>query len=152
MRVAFLACLAAAVVATPAEALCVYNRQLYARTTIPQEFRDSKWVIRGRIERERRHYSDADESWFVYDVRPVKSFKGGPKSRFRLFTYLDSGGFQPDVGIDYLLFLDPPMQDQTRGARGVVEINFSCGQSRPWREISAVDRRLLARLAMGRRR
>jgi hypothetical protein len=152
MRVPILACLIASVAATPAQALCFYNKKDFlagktSTTTISQEFRDSKWVVRARIEREQRHNSDNDESWVVYDVRPVTSYKGASRSRFRLFTYVDSGGFQPDVGVDYLLFLDPPTQDLPRGVRNVVQVNFSCGQSRPWPDVSRVDRRTLARLA-----
>lgn len=157
MRAAILACLVVSLFATPARALCFYNKQDFdagkarSYTTIPQEFRDSRWVVRARIEREHRYTPDNDEPWVVYNVRPITTYKGAPRPRFRLFTYVDSGGFQPDIGIDYLLFLVPPTQKLPRGVRNVVQDNFSCGQSVPWRDVSAANRRLLARLASRRR-
>lgn len=146
---ALAAYLMASIAATPAHALCVYDGQLYAKTTVAQEFRDARWVVVARVEREDVHYGGAS-NWIIYRLRTVKPFKGAPAKRPRLFTFQDSGGFYPDVGADYLLFLNPPSPEVPSSLGSVVEVNYACGQSRPWRDLSSADRRILTRLAARR--
>jgi hypothetical protein len=159
MRAARLATLATLIAGTPAHALCFYAKaDFYAGkarsyTTIPQEFRDSKWVVKARVETADYHWANSGDSWTVYGVRVLTRFKGPPSHVLRLFTFRDSGGFyldngtSPDLNSDYLLFLDPPSQTPPRGVRNVVEVNFSCGQSRAWSQVTATDQRLLSRLS-----
>jgi hypothetical protein len=147
---------------SPATALCFYNKKdFYAGkarsyTTIPQEFRDSRWVVKAKLLSANNHFSDDGESWAVYTVRVLTRYKGAGSGTLRLFTYRDSGGFYldkgmfPDLGGEYLLFLNPATGDLPRGVRNVTEINFSCGQSRPWSEVPRRDRVRLADLASHR--
>lgn len=106
-------------VPAPANALCFYTKaDLFAGkarsyTTIPQEFRDLRWVVRARVISARYHSTD-DDSWTVYTIRVLDRFKGSSIHTMRVFTYHDSGGFHLDKGLkapdranDYLLFLNP---------------------------------------------
>ena len=137
--------------AAPANALCFYTKaDFYAGkarsyTSVPQEFRDSRWVVRARVTNARYHSTDGD-SWTLYTVRVLDRFKGPSIRTMRLFTYRDSGGFYLDKGLnspdranDYLLFLNPATQVLPRGMRNVMQVNYSCGQSRPWKELTPAD-------------
>jgi hypothetical protein len=42
-----------------------------------------------------------------------------------------------DLGGEYLLFLSPATRQLPRIARGALEVNYSCGQSGPWAQLSA---------------
>ena len=55
-----------------------------------------------------------------------------------------------DRNADYLLFLAPPSRDVPAAVSNVVEVNYACGQSRRWRNVSRADRKLLDRLAVRR--
>lgn len=145
--------LAAFAATAPAHALCFYTRADFdagkdrSHTTIPQEFRDSTWVVRAKVLSADYHWSDGKtDSWTLYRLRILKTLKGRPVTTLRLFTYRDSGGFYldkgkgPDRGTDYLLFLNPPDQTLPPGLDRVTQINFSCGQSGPWRDVRAKDR------------
>ena len=65
-----------------------------------------------------------------------------------LFTFRDSGGFYldkgaiHDLGGEYLLFLNPLAigRQSPQAARGATEVNYACGQSKPWRDVSAPER------------
>ena len=165
MRVLFLiGSIAALLAAAPANALCFYTKaDFYAGkarsyTSIPQEFRDSRWVVRARVINARYHSTDSD-SWTLYTVRVLDRFKGRSTHAMRVFTYRDSGGFyldkgpsSPDRANDYLLFLNPATQVLPRGMRNVVQVNFSCGQSRPWKELTRTDLAKLDLLAGRSRR
>lgn len=158
MRIVFLiSSIAALLAAAPANALCFYTKaDFYAGkarsyTTIAQEFRDSRWVVRARAVSARYNSADGD-SWTLYTVRVLDRFKGPSIRTMRVFTYRDSGGFYLDKGLDtpdrandYLLFLNPATQVLPRGVRNVVQVNFNCGQSKPWKELSRAD---LAKLDM----
>lgn len=148
----------------PAHALCFYTKaDFYAGkdrsyTTVPQEFRDAKWVVRAKVLSAVYHQADGrTDSWTLYRLRILQTLKGRPVTALRLFTYRDSGGFYldkgngPDLGTDYLLFLVPPSQTLPPGLGRVTQINFNCGQSKPWRETSAADRAWLAAHAKRRR-
>lgn len=104
------------------------------------------------------HWSDEGESWTLYRLKVVQSFKGKLAGRFTFFTERNSGGFYmdgngavPDMDGDYLLFLmrlprstDPP------AARGALWVNYPCGQSKPWAEVSKVEQSQLRALSSRR--
>lgn len=160
MRALFsISSVAALLAAAPANALCFYTKaDLFAGkarsyTTLAQEFRDSRWVVRARVISARYRSTDSD-SWTLYTVRVLDRFKGSPIRTMRVFTYRDSGGFyldkgpnSPDRANDYLLFLNPASQVLPRGMRNAAQVNFSCGQSRPWKELRRADRAKLELLA-----
>ncbi|MET3712380.1 hypothetical protein ABIC65_003092 [Sphingomonas trueperi] len=98
----------------PASALCIYHGVDNAKTTIAQEFTDSRWVVRAHVVSVDYHWSDEDESWALYRLKIMKSYKGQLRMRFAFFTERNSGGFYmdgdgggPDLDRDYLLFLTP---------------------------------------------
>jgi hypothetical protein len=139
-----------------AYALCIYNGQLYAKTTLAQEFRDSHWVIRATVVAARDHRSDDDYgSWTLYRLKVRQAFKGRPPAYVNFMTPRNSGGFyldrgvKHDIGGDYLLFLDPhePASGDPPEARGAMEINYSCGRSGLWKQVGARKIRTLMRLA-----
>lgn len=145
---------------TGAQALCSYNDELYARTTIAQEFADAPWVIRGRLvsvtESRADGIGDDEEPWTLYRVRIVQRYKGDPPVEISVFTYRNSGGFYmdrpgegPDIGGEYLLFLQPTagLSGLPEAARGGAIVNYSCGQSKPWAEVPTAGRSELAGLA-----
>lgn len=161
MRAILGALAAGAVIASPpgAHALCIYNGVDSAKTTIPQEFQDSTWVIRAKVLAAEDHWSDETDSWTTYELEVLHAYKGKPSKRLRFFTYRDSGGFyldRPsvdlpaghDIGGEYLLFLDPlPVQrDAPSAAKGAVFVNYSCGASSAWADVRPSDRRKLRRL------
>jgi hypothetical protein len=141
-----------------AHAVCMYNGVLSAKTTLPQEFKDSRWVVKATVLSAVDHWSDAEDSWTSYEIEVTHAYKGQPRKRLRFFTYRDSGGFyldRPwinlpaghDVGGEYLLFLNPipPRPSLPTEAKGAVFVNYSCGISRPWREVtSSLSRELTA--------
>src|SRR3954453_12459418 len=101
----------ALIVGGPANALCSYHSVHDARTTLEQEFRDSRWVVRAHVTSADYHWSDEDESWTLYRLKVVHSFKGKLPNRFTFFSERNSGGFYmdgndatPDMDGDYLLF------------------------------------------------
>ena len=128
--------------AAPAHALCSYNGVDNAKTTIREEFHDSKWVVDVLLIAADNHWSDEDESWTLYHVKTLRSFKGKAPPRLDVFTYRDSGGFYLDKGMsndlegEYLLFLSPATQKLPRVAHGALEVNYPCGQSGPWAKLS----------------
>jgi len=128
--------------ALPAHALCSYAGIDNAKTTIRREFQDSKWVVKVKLVAADNHWSDENESWTLYHIQTLRSFKGRAPSRIDVFTYRDSGGFYLDKGMsndlggEYLLFLSPPTQKLPRIARGALQVNYSCGQSRPWEQLN----------------
>jgi len=139
--------------ALPAHALCIYNGVDNAKTTIRQEFHDSKWVVKVQLVAADNHWSDEDDSWTLYHVKTLRSFKGRAPPRLDVFTYRDSGGFYLDKGMsndlggEYLLFLSPATQKLPRVARGALEVNYSCGQSGPWEKLSTGQQEELGALS-----
>jgi hypothetical protein len=102
------------------------------------------------------HWSDEDDSWTLYHLRVVKSFKAKLPSRFTFFTERNSGGFYmdgkdatPDMDGDYLLFLVPLTRQpgDPRASRGALDVNYNCGQSKPWSQVSDEDLRRLRSLS-----
>lgn len=142
--------------AAPAAALCLYKDVSGYRTTIAEEFADSTWVARARVRSGEYHPDDGGQSWSLYRLEVLETFKGAPPREIIFFTernsggfYLDSHGATPDVGGDYLLFLNPtpPHLRRPHEPRGAAFVNYACGQSGRWDEVSAADRAALARLA-----
>jgi hypothetical protein len=146
MLLRFLACLGfAAVSAAPAHALCIYHGIDSAKTSVAQEFRDARWVVRAHVVSADYHWSDEDESWTLYRLKVVQSFKGRLSQRFTFFTERNSGGFYldgeggvPDLDGDYLLFLTARPWPRTvpPAAKGALWVNYNCGQSKPWSQVT----------------
>lgn len=65
---------------------------------------------------------------------------------------MDQPGGLPDLAGEYLLFLEPypAGADLPPAARGAVFVNYNCGQSKEWTQVSPAERRELETLA-GRR-
>lgn len=142
----------------PANALCIYKEQLDVKTTLSQEFSDSKWVVRAKVIAADSHWSDylgGYDPWTLYRLQVLGSFKGEPPATIDFFTYRDSGGFyldkgtKADIGGEYLLFLNPASQDQDvpAAARSATEVNYNCGQSRAWADVQNADREELSKLS-----
>ena len=144
-----------------AQALCMYEGELYATTTVAQEYADSRWVVRARVTAQTDSWADAgpeyDEApWTTYRIEVVEVFKGDAPREMTVFTWRNSGGFylEPAGGpfdpyLDYLLFLNPTdmHSDSPAEARGTARVNYSCGQSKRWYEVPARDRSVLYALA-----
>lgn len=137
-----------------AKALCIYKGDLYAKTTMAQEYADSHWVVRARVTSETNSWTDAriddDEApWTTYRIEVLEAFKGGPPHTMTVFTWNDSGGFYlgPKNGAprdpyeEYLLFLNPTgrFTDAPPEAAGTAMVNYNCGQSKPWILLTAED-------------
>lgn len=145
-----------------AQALCVYRGELYARTTLEQEFADARWVLRGRVIAAVDNWSDGslgedEEPWTLYRVQVVERFKGDSPVEVAVFTYRNSGGFYmdgpregPHIGGEYLLFLQPTggLRSLPDIARDGTVVNYSCGQSKAWAEVDAVLSAMLKVYAM----
>jgi hypothetical protein len=137
-----------------AESLCIYKGKMYAKTTVGEEFRDSKWMIKARVLDADYHWSDDNVSWTLYRVAVVQTFKGHPPNNITVFTFRDSGGFyldkgsDPDLGGEYLLFLEPIRIDSNvpKQAYQATEVNYSCGQSKLWGEVSPSEKQELSKL------
>ena len=98
---------------SPADALCIHNGELYAKTTLEQEYREARWVVRARV-LSARSWEDREGNGTVYRLQVVHRFKGDLPAQFAFSTERNSGGFYldndsggPDVGGEYLLFLVP---------------------------------------------
>jgi hypothetical protein len=144
--------------ASPAGAVCFHNGKLYGKTATAQEFAESRYVVRARVESGHSHFG-APTSWTLYRLRLLHAFKGAPPKTFMFYTRRDSGGFYmdaaqgaPDAGGDYLLFLNPTKAaaDDPSVARGTMWVNYECGQSKPWTDVSTVE--LMRLKALERRR
>ena len=79
--------------------------------------------------------------------------KGAPPKRFSFYTRRDSGGFyldagdgRPEVGHDYLLFLNPaPLsREDPTIVRGAMWVNYECGESKPWANVGTIERKRLS--------
>lgn len=139
---------------TSANALCSYKGELYAQTTVDQEFQDSRWVVRARVLAATEHFIEGEEPWTEYQLEVLHAYKGDPPARLRFFTFRNSGGFyldrarEHDVGGEYLLFINPTTISAglPAAAQGTVSVNYSCGVSGPWRTVTAASREELVRL------
>ncbi|MDE2435106.1 MAG: hypothetical protein KGM49_02485 [Sphingomonadales bacterium] len=140
--------------ATDARAFCAYHRQMYAKTTLAQEFRDSKWIARATVISAKSWRGKHD--WgTTYNLKRVVIYKGQLPQTFALSTERNSGGFyldmgmKPDIGGEYLLFLIPDSSpaEHPAAVRKSLWINYSCGQSRSWSEVSGGQRAQLIQLS-----
>jgi len=88
---------------------CSYNGELYAKTTLAQEFRDASLVVRVNVLSSKQiSIPGPDEDVGVLNrIKVAQIFKGKSPTILIYYSRLDSGGFYLDVGTDYLLFLDP---------------------------------------------
>jgi hypothetical protein len=148
-----------------ANAVCYYKGEWNKRTTLREEYVDSKWVARVRVLSAidgvvEPGKPDAGMSWTVYRLKVVERFKGRPPGEIKFFTDRNSGGFYMDrpwvplprghdVGGEYLLFLNPiePHPHRPSASAAAAFVNYSCGQSREWRQVSRESRLLLRKLA-----
>ncbi len=156
--------------AMPAQALCMYYGKTFqksddkdsagrlnAKTTVAGEFKDAMTALWGRVvsSREvpvRKSKPDA-QAGVVYRIRVDKVFKGDAVREASYYTERNSGAFYLDQGEDYLLFLNPPMHDDPAlgVAPGVLIVNYACGKSKRWNQLSMADKRALDALAARRR-
>lgn len=140
-----------AMVAQPARAVCEYDGVINGKTTVAQEYRDSRWVAKVRVLSGRNHFPDEGDVYSLYRLEVLEVFKGKPASRLTFFTTRDSGGYyfdkgsEADIGGTYLVFLNPrpPYKGEPRAERGTVFVNYPCGQSKPWAEVTAAELRWL---------
>jgi len=157
--------LASLAVSSPAAALCSYNGLDDARTTMAQEFADSRWVVHARVVNAKdgfveRGKPDTGMGYTVYTLSVLHSYKGHPSRRIRFFTKRNSGGFYMDrswvplpkghyIGGEYLLFLNPisSHRGQPSAEVNAVFVNYACGQSREWAKVSAHSRKDLELLS-----
>lgn len=138
-----------ALTATPAGAFCMYDGQMYAKTTVRDEFDDSPVVVKAKVVAARDLFPwGADGEWgTLYTLRVEQAFKGKPPTTITYFSERNSGGFYVDTGVTYLLFLTKGLHKNWRPFVGnAYAINYSCGQSVPWPEVTAVDQRWLENL------
>ena len=137
-------------VAPAAQAVCIYRGELYARTTVQQEFADAPLVVRARLlSAVSGGPTDDLDPWTVYRLEVFSTFKGDPPREISVFTernsggfYMDRGGEGPDIGQEYLLFLQP--RDSARptpaAGRGAMVVNYSCGRSGRWQDVDRAAR------------
>jgi len=151
---------------TSAHALCIYggshftkskerdfDGRLYATTTLTDEFQDSVLVVKGTVLSNRNIGHPYDGDWgTVYRVRINRTFKGKAPPIIHDYTNRDSGGFylgEGGEGREYLLFLTPFKGNSwvKKGALGSYEVNYNCGQSRPWAKVTQKEVKQLNLLA-----
>ncbi|MXP30132.1 hypothetical protein GRI58_15085 [Porphyrobacter algicida] len=141
---------------SPAHALCVHNGELYAKTTLRQEYREARWVVRARV-LSASNWENGEGSGTLYRLQVVRRFKGELPDQFAFSTERNSGGFyldnesgKTDVGDDYLLFLvpNPRSASEPPMVRNSLWVNYSCGQSRRWSAVASADRAELAALSL----
>ena len=141
-----------------AHAFCYYHGKFNVVTSIGQEFRDARWVVRARV-LSAKYVTTDDDSWVSYRLKVVRTLKGRMPATFTFFTTYDSGGFYMDNGMqsadrseDYLLFLVPfpRNSDHPKETRGAYWVNYNCGQSQPWPRLKPGQVRLLEQLATRR--
>ena len=162
IRMVVLLAVSSFTICSAANALCVYKGKMYAKTTVGEEFRDSKWVVKARVLAANSQWEGytTDVPWTIYSLAVVQSFKGHAPDHITMFTFRDSGGFpldkgiSPNIGGEYLLFLnpvtaDPDFSEQAfpKEAYQSTEVNYSCGQSKPWSEVNASEKQELSKLA-----
>ncbi|RYG30014.1 hypothetical protein EON81_25680 [bacterium] len=137
-----------------AHALCIYKGELYAGTSVSQEFEDSRWVVKAKVMSATDHFIEGEEPWTEYQLEVQDAFKGAPPRRLRFFTFRNSGGFyldrgrEHDLGGEYLLFLNPTASSPAipAAASGTVSVNYSCGVSGLWSSVPSRGRADLLRL------
>ncbi len=146
--------LALSALGSSAHALCIYKGELYAETSVSQEFEDARWVVKAKVLSATDHFIEGEEPWTEYQLEVQNAFKGTPPRRLRFFTFRNSGGFyldrgqEHDLGGEYLLFLNPTASSSAipAAASGTVSVNYSCGVSARWSSVTSGARADLLRL------
>ncbi len=146
--------LALSALGSSAHALCNYKGELYAGTSVSQEFEDSRWVVKAKVLSATDHFIEGEEPWTEYQLEVQDAFKGAPPRRLRFFTFRNTGGFyldrgqEHDIGCEYLLFLNPTANSPAvpEAASGTVSVNYSCGVSGLWSSVTPRARTELVRL------
>lgn len=146
--------LALSALGSSAHALCIYKGELYAETSVSQEFQDSRWVVKAKALSATDHFIEGEEPCTEYQLEVQNAFKGTPPRRLRFFTFRNSGGFyldrgrDHDLGGEYLLFLNPTISSPAipAAASGTVSVNYSCGVSGLWNSVTSGARADLAQL------
>ena len=140
--------------ASTAHAVCIYNGELYAKTTLSQEFRDSALVIEGRVQSVRYTPGNDNEDRDPVDqdvITPIRIFKGIASAKITFYTWHNSGGFYLDKGGKYLLFLDAvPVGEYGKKRPAGFDINYQCGQSKSWAKVSPAAIAELKALSAGK--
>jgi|TARA_R110002051_G_scaffold139896_1_gene212626 hypothetical protein len=150
----FALALALSALGSSAHALCIYKGELYAETSLSQEFEDSRWVVKAKVLSATDHFIEGEEPWTEYQLEVQNAFKGTPPRQLRFFTFRNSGGFyldrgrEHDLGGEYLLFLNPTASSPEipAAASGTVSVNYSCGVSRLWNGVTSGAQTELLRL------
>jgi len=148
-----------------AKAVCIYGGKhfakssqteglgrLYATTSLADEFTDSALVIRGTVLSSQDiglDHQDTQGWGTVYRVGVDEVFKGHAPKSILYYSDRDSGGFYLGEGgesREYLLFLVPIRRGYwaSKEAPGAYELNYNCGLSRQWRDVSPGDRKRLS--------
>jgi len=136
---------AVALLSSHAGAVCYHNGQLYAKTTLEQEFREARWVVRAKVI-SATDWSDNGVHGTLYRLEVITAFKGSMSHKFLFSTERNSGGFyldrgsKPDIGGEYLLFLvpNPTHAAGPQSVRSALWVNYACGQSRSWRDVDPI--------------
>ena len=136
------------------QAVCIYDGKLYSKTTIEQEFKDASLVIRAKVVSSLIiNIGDHEKDTGLVDrIKIHRLIKGRVSETITYYSRRDSGGFYLDPGVEYLLFLQPiSATEWSHDKPGAMVVNYSCGQSRPWIEVSGPERDRLRLLALQRR-
>jgi len=136
--------------------LCIYGGELFAKTTLEQEFRDSQLVVKGEVVSS----EDIDHPYpgVFYRIKITQIFKGNPAATLVDYSPRDSSGFYLKTRTEFLLFLNPIDRADSviylgpwaPNFPGTMMVNYSCGQSRPWAKVPEADRKRLNALSTGR--
>jgi hypothetical protein len=144
-KIAAIALCWTAAMQSSAQALC-------SEASLTQEFKEADVVVRARLVSELNAWNDEPSAAYearwggsgnivLYGLRVDEVFKGKPGPRIAFFEERNSGAFYLDIDKDYLLFLNyhRPSLDHPSKARGAMYMRYTCGQSKPWSEISTAD-------------
>jgi hypothetical protein len=123
--------------ATTACATCWQSGQgtnaIYRHPSVPEEFREARFVVLGRATHEQNISSAEDPDgydWTVYDVEILQAFKGTPPRTMRLLSENSSSRFPMEAGKTYLLFVSHMPMVESEG-NDVLPQDFvdNCGNS-----------------------
>jgi len=131
----------------PAQALCIYHGNRYAKTSFEDEFKDSDVVIKANVLMSHDIGHDEDRA-VIYQLKVLRRYKGKSTITPVYYSRRDSGAFYLDTGKTYLLFLDHiEGTEWAKDAPGALVVNYNCGQSREWSKVPESTKRKLIVLA-----
>jgi len=109
---------------------------VYRNPSISDEFKESNFVIIGRVSHQRNVPGPDDPqgyAWTIYDVHVLETFKGRPPHTLQLLSENSSARFPMDVGKSDLLFVDRASLVDRAGNEALPE-NYidNCGNSELW--------------------